>query len=922
MRKIILFSTLLLWVTCINAQQTSYDTLKVELHKFYDDLDHSNMQTNYLLNRGFLLLNQLEDWNKGNPSISSLPRWSYFCKAIEESDLTLQTELPNIKKLQSYNKIDNYGVSSIALSVLNFKGDYLTKDYIQTMVEKDLPPNYTALDVFAGTILHSTSYNRTVDFIWNPKLYFSNKNNDAIIEVDFGDKKGYRYLDKYQKQTIPITYNGIGEKSIMFRCIEGKDTLVSYSKLNVMSLEMEAPTYTKEIVIYDSVPEKPNTLRDNNPDVSLWKANYDYYEGYDHKLDKPVIIAEGFDIAGNMTTNFYKKRWSSLIRKLRNKGYDIFILNFRAPNRDLRDNAQIVKKLIKGINDEKKGHYEGVYIGESMGGVIGRIALKQMEDENYDHQIGLFVPYDSPFKGANIPLGIQFVVHDAFWSLPNYIISATYLVEMIEYIFGIDVPYVDIYQQLTSKAAKQMFVRHFKGNSDYNELQNYLKKLGYPKLSRNVAFTNGSNSSNFQNVSQGQRIFKITQYWGLVNLHVFSWYAKLNSRSKVSEFKYSNMGIFDFHLTWENRYVYTNNQFFDNAPGGYIEKEINGSSIKFCFVPTLSAIDIDNSKYTGNLDYYNAQHPKQYLIEHHLTPFDDIYSRQKNTPHTSNRTSYNQWDNVLEEQEIMYNQMYLQNRVINKNRDFEASISITAGYDVQPLSFSYNYYYPELYKYIKKRRVTIQQGAKVQMEAGNSITLSPGFRVKAGCEFSAKIVPQDPTIRKKEHLPPVPTIKGERYICQNSIYQTNEGSLFTEWTLRGNEIEIEQQSSVFEIENTLPVGQYTLYCFNGESLSSKVVIIPSREQCNQLESLKSSYLQEYTTLVYPNPTKGEFTIQQKHQIQKGSAALKDISGKIVFPAQILNKKNTAFNIAHLPVGTYFLEIQIGNKTETHKIIKI
>jgi hypothetical protein len=41
-------------------------------------------------------------------------------------------------------------------------------------------------------------------------------------------------------------------------------------------------------------------------------------------------------------------------------------------------------------------------MGESMGGILGRIALKQLENEGFDHQIGLYVSYDAPHKGAYV----------------------------------------------------------------------------------------------------------------------------------------------------------------------------------------------------------------------------------------------------------------------------------------------------------------------------------------------------------------------------------------------------------------------------------------------------------------------------------------------------------------------------------------
>ena len=63
------------------------------------------------------------------------------------------------------------------------------------------------------------------------------------------------------------------------------------------------------------------------------------------------------------------------------------------------------------MNEQKQlngSTLENVVVGESMGGLIARYALRTMEEDNEDHDTRLYVSLDSPHRGANIPLGVQY----------------------------------------------------------------------------------------------------------------------------------------------------------------------------------------------------------------------------------------------------------------------------------------------------------------------------------------------------------------------------------------------------------------------------------------------------------------------------------------------------------------------------------
>ncbi|HMT78021.1 MAG TPA: hypothetical protein PKA44_09935, partial [Saprospiraceae bacterium] len=80
-------------------------------------------------------------------------------------------------------------------------------------------------------------------------------------------------------------------------------------------------------------------------------------------------------------------------------------------------NALMLETAIKFVNDEMKAHDPNSKInlvGMSMGGVVCKWAVLDMEERGIDHNIENFWSFDSPHRGANIPAGLQALVHDLY----------------------------------------------------------------------------------------------------------------------------------------------------------------------------------------------------------------------------------------------------------------------------------------------------------------------------------------------------------------------------------------------------------------------------------------------------------------------------------------------------------------------------
>lgn len=252
-------------------------------------------------------------------------------------------------------------------------------------------------------------------------------------------------------------------------------------------------------------------------------------------LNKPIIIIDGFDPEDNrkidpQSPNYNKDSKSvkelmaydhdnnfdtpkkDLIEKLNNLGYDVVIVNHpvnKANGIDggsdyIERNAFTLISLIRHINATKQGNDPNVIIGPSMGGLISRYALAYMEKKlaetgdntKWNHETRLWVSFDSPHQGANIPIGVQKGI--------EYFADKLFNEGAKEFIDD----------QLSRPATKQMLVNHYKNNTSLpvgapnfrNRFQNDLDNLGMPQNLRKISLINGSITSALNGVSSAQTL--------------------------------------------------------------------------------------------------------------------------------------------------------------------------------------------------------------------------------------------------------------------------------------------------------------------------------------------------------------------------------------------------------------------------------
>ena len=397
-----------------------------------------------------------------------------------------------------------------------------------------------------------------------------------------------------------------------------------------------------------------------------------YYDNVDGVLDKPIFFVDGFDPNdsrdiplmyallnyGNSSLNF-----GDLVR---DQGYDLVVLNFEQMYLSPTDgttpilggadyiqrNAFTFVELINTINSIKVGTEENVVIGPSMGGLISQYALRYMEMNALEHDTRLFISFDTPHRGANVPIGIQYLF--------NYMVNGDPEITEAE-------PLVN--GLLNSAASKQMLIDHYLGHVDgtgvdqdnithtpigapnfRTEFQNELDAMGFPQNVRNVAITNGSGNGQMTG-SPGLELINHTFDTGSVPFPPFgnistralisvNFTPAANQNIEVTSFTgqgfafNSWVDVFTFDATAEST---SGSDGLDSAPGGQFdlysfdddtnplisEFVDNLNSQYFNFIPTLSGLAINNE-------------PNWYAIpDTNDSPFANTYIPSNNEPHVT-----------------------------------------------------------------------------------------------------------------------------------------------------------------------------------------------------------------------------------------------------------------------------------------------
>ena len=262
--------------------------------------------------------------------------------------------------------------------------------------------------------------------------------------------------------------------------------------------------------------------------------------GNDCQITNPLIVAEGFDVGNilNPEIPFGLNNLQSFEQSLLTSGdlrnllignpfinndqdYDIIYVDWNNGVDYMQRNAYVLEEVIKWVNDIKVGGEQNIVLGQSMGGVIARYALSDMEARGETHDTRLFISQDAPQQGANLPLSYQYMyrhVTDQYITASSTLFGVVITVPIIDNL--IDGSATDYLSILDTPASRQLLknwsavnytVDNSLHDSFYNELKGLNSNNGYPQQGgiRNIAISNGSECGTTQTFNAGDHLANV-----------------------------------------------------------------------------------------------------------------------------------------------------------------------------------------------------------------------------------------------------------------------------------------------------------------------------------------------------------------------------------------------------------------------------
>ncbi len=375
-------------------------------------------------------------------------------------------------------------------------------------------PNRTATPYSQGAVFKGANFKKSVTFAdpvfkVDPALIFIDAQNlpdyqDHDFQINFDDGTGFHSYSTTSLAYYQAQYNSAGVKSLTFRLVNRDGAVVkkSRSRFSVRDSRNAA-----------DFPLVPSPVQIPGLRISVVPSHCD------DMPKKAFIYLTGFDLFKDTPKeDWYDRFLRAELNDLLDHGYDVYVVQYSDPYDGLDANAARVIDFIQALKCSVYANSDEqfVLLGYSMGGLIGRFALTQMElpgVANPDackpermHNVRLFISADAPQQGANIPLSIQHIYEFADVVLP---LGPT------------DNKFQKLFKDhaLNSMAARQMLQLHYstKSGFDYDrhpvgqQFFSNLNGLGnYPKFCKNVSFSHGMmNGTRQVNLTSG--ITKPTQ---------------------------------------------------------------------------------------------------------------------------------------------------------------------------------------------------------------------------------------------------------------------------------------------------------------------------------------------------------------------------------------------------------------------------
>lgn len=671
------------------VQLRNGETCNDVLRNVYAKFDRVNIPYNTLYNR-VIGWSSLLDWQQGDTTSPEHIGQAWF--DLEQSQNRPGNSFQQLRELRTRGNAENnilmlgiaYGFSFISKNALSEKPIKLNWRNRLQVDAKRIP--FEKKEVFLAA-LDRKEFEQLSEYRLSSSLSNVLINSDISVSgytLENTTYSGEPRLVVPVDGDVVLRFANAGEQTLRITMHTNRGDFDCYQTVSVRSLCSDRADIPRQDGgdISSAIPFKgydEGTARTSEGNYEI-RFHYDVNSSV-NTLRKPIIIVDGFDPEDKRSANeLYNKNLSfggeNLGEILRTMGYDIVVLNFPNGGDYIERNAFILVALIQKLNQQLKqaGSTEKlVIVGPSMGGQISRYALAYMEKHGLDHNTRLWVSFDSPHLGANIPIAVQ---EDLIF------LGNTAGVQDAKDKYG---------TMLQCPAAKQMLIHQCPTASGFGGKHSFHKRYysdlknnglpgsdGFPQNLRKIALING-NGGGRQCHGAAAEFLKIDAKYKIlgINFNVFHLYNRFlpNYGQTVQYFegRYTDKYFLGIDVITSKMPI-TNSDSrgcLDIVPGGLFDSqlEIRNSVVpalkkqklnvptpvllrNHSFIPTVSALAFKNP----NFDWSQRVDDRN-LVQTGEIPFDDYFIPAENQEHVQLTVESARWLINQIEKDVNYNQI-------------------------------------------------------------------------------------------------------------------------------------------------------------------------------------------------------------------------------------------------------------------------
>lgn len=525
-------------------------------------------------------------------------------------------------------------------------------------VENRSKAPYGSSETLVLSLDAETVGDQSMRFIWDPSMYYHNYNSfPELMRIDFNNGMGWIPLGNERSIFDVVFSTAFADCEVKLEVLRNGQWKRARTLLKSAGCSSNFPL--------PGTPPWPISFAANPWEIEFQQIKGNAYTllSTDGVFDKPFIFVEGIDFGMNFTqlrngdfgwcefTGGSPDTYSMLddmpflLNELRERNYDIVLLDFSDGARLIEENASLLMHLVRLCIQFRQGNEPIVMAGASMGGQITRHALTTMEQNGEDHCTRLWVSLDSPHNGAYVPASLQAAI---FMMSPFSAAASDMLVN-----------------KLSRPAAKQMLKYQLFDNPqtnslfspDYEAWEATKQVMGYPQKCVKVALANGVSTG----AGLGYPLSEMLVDYECtfippnedIQFHLYplpgnsdhSW--SNASEWVVADIVYTeSLGIFNSGITGINQYqmamtVSSEWPRWDYAAGGtrtsvdeFVDAFNNAEGVeehcsliqadqynsRHCFIPTSSALGIKSENPFLNVNALLAQNREECPFDFYWTP--------------------------------------------------------------------------------------------------------------------------------------------------------------------------------------------------------------------------------------------------------------------------------------------------------------